>query len=128
NVPRLSKRDLNGNNDDLHGDRAAGFHNAMATKPPRNGRCQRGRHTNRGLKSQTFLLNVIRLTLPNVMHLSVTSKRPFVQVGDPAALAGLNQIIQTVGCLTKRVDELANQVAELQKKGKKNQGIKNPKR
>jgi hypothetical protein len=52
------------------------------------------------------------------MHLSVTSKRPFVQVGDPAALAGLNQIIQTVGGLTKRVDELANQVAELQKKVK----------
>ena len=39
------------------------------------------------------------------------------QLGDPAILAGLNQIIQTVGGLTKRVDDLANQVAEL-KKGK----------
>ena len=40
------------------------------------------------------------------------------QMGDPAVLAGLNQIIQTVGGLTKRVDDLANQVAELQKKAK----------
>lgn len=38
------------------------------------------------------------------------------KLGDPAVLAGLNQIIQTVGGLTKRVDDLANQVAELQKK------------
>src|SRR5262245_48314546 len=37
------------------------------------------------------------------------------QLGDPAVLAGLTQIIETVGGLTKRVDELANQVAELQK-------------
>jgi hypothetical protein len=37
---------------------------------------------------------------------------------DPEILAGLNQIIQTVGGLTKRVDELSNQVAELQKKVK----------
>ena len=37
---------------------------------------------------------------------------------DPEVLAGLNQIIQTVGGLTKRVDELSNQVAELQKKVK----------
>src|SRR5215813_9734367 len=40
------------------------------------------------------------------------------QLGDPAVLAGLTQIIETVGGLTKRVDELANQVAELQKKAK----------
>jgi len=39
-------------------------------------------------------------------------------MGDTAVLAGLNQIIQTVGGLTKRVDDLANQVAELQKKVK----------
>lgn len=40
------------------------------------------------------------------------------QLGDPAVLAGLNQIIETVGGLTKRVDELGNQLAELQKKVK----------
>jgi hypothetical protein len=40
------------------------------------------------------------------------------RMGDPAILAGLNQIIQTVAGLTKRVDDLANQVSELQKKVK----------
>src|SRR5262245_23647732 len=40
------------------------------------------------------------------------------QLVDPTVLAGLNQLIQTVGGLTKRVDDLANQVGELQKKVK----------
>lgn len=37
---------------------------------------------------------------------------------DPAIQAGLAQLIQTVGGLAKRVDELANQMAELQKRVK----------
>jgi hypothetical protein len=37
---------------------------------------------------------------------------------DPTILAGLDQLIQTVGGLNKRVDDLANQVAELQKRVK----------
>jgi len=37
---------------------------------------------------------------------------------DPAIQAGLAQLVQTVGGLAKRVDELANQMAELQKRVK----------
>ena len=37
---------------------------------------------------------------------------------DPAVQAGLAQLVQTVGGLVKRVDELANQLAELQKRVK----------